>query len=128
MNKRYVILFIFLGISISLIIFSLNVARQNLNEAFISEKQKAAFMETAKQKDIFTQTRMPSDIVKEQEEKTKTEEFVLLKDIPDDYFKGEEKVEESQIYEEGSTEERKIRKYPTLKELKELKRKGAIIY
>ena len=103
------------------------MARQNLNEALISEKQKAAFMGTAKQKDILTPTRMPADITQEKKE-DKAEEFILLEDIPDDYFKEEEKVKESQIYEEDSAKEREIRKQPSLKELRELKRKGAIIY
>jgi hypothetical protein len=129
MNKRYVILFIFLGISISLIIFSLNVARENLNEAVITKKQKAAFIETAKQKDIFSKTRMPSEITKEkEEEKAEAQEFILLSEIPDEYFEREEKVEKEEGYEEGVTPERKIRKQPSLKELRELKRKGAIIY
>lgn len=127
MNKRYLILFVFLVVSGVLIVSSLNIARKNLNETVILKKQKAAFMESTKQGDLPRGLTSQVEIEEIEEEEEQAEEFILLEDIPDEYFEDEEKRQDREDYQREEAMP-KIRKQPSIKELKELKRKGAIIY
>lgn len=133
MKRNYIILSVFLVLGIIVIIISIYIARQSLRE--ITKEEKKLQIQTTAGKP--TMPAVPLEQRKEPLE-TKTEEgkpeeieFADLSQIPDDYIeeierKGE--IQEELPEETVSTEERKLDKQPNLKELKELKSRGVIIY
>lgn len=135
MKKSYIILSIFLVLGIIVIVISVYIARQSLKEITVDEKKLQIQTTTAKQPTI-----SPRPLEQRKEPlKTKTEEaepqepeFADLSQIPDDYIEEiERKGESAEGPKEEETvlsEEQKSSKYPTIKKLKELKSKGAIIY
>lgn len=131
MNRRYIILSIFLIVSLVIVISSLYIAGKNLKEAVVLEEQQAAFLETTAQPLTFSSRLSepsPQTQVKDDNQPVVQEQEFNLDQIPDSYFDKSEPETEDVSSEDISLQEPRLKKYPSLKKLKELKTKGVIIY